>query len=201
MNTINLDNGIKYINSEINEEIVKRPKKQKVKEIYFIILFKEKDKEVKDLKLINAEFKIKNIYNNVVKQQQDLFLHQMVFKAFLNGEDNYEEFNLVFEAGIHKYTISIKVNNKMFHYDIVLEKEIKFLSLFSKEILGQNILDYFQKLNLFLAALKKNNEEDKIEILFEETINLYYKKKIFSLLISLFVIKKKKKKLCDKLIK
>jgi len=39
----------------------------------------------------------------------------------------------------------------------------------------------------FEAALKKNVEENKIDELFEQTINLYSKKKGFSLLISLFI--------------
>ena len=201
MNEIKTDCGVEYTDSQISKEKnEKKPKNQKMREIYFIISYKGKDEKLKDLKFLNAEINIKSIYNKAIKKKQDLFLHQIVFKLLYDVEQKYEEFNLAFEIGIHKYTIKIKVNNKMFHFDIGLEKEIKFLSLFSKEILDQNILNYFQKLKLFLAALIENNEEDKKENLFEEAINLYSKKKEFYFLISLFTIIYEKKNLCCKLI-
>ena len=96
--------------------------------------------------------------------------------------------------------ISFYADNRMFYYDIDLTKEIKYFSLFPRKSVDQNFLNYFQKLEVFLEALKQNKEEEKIERLYEETINLYSKKKGFYLLISLFISIYEKKNLCKKLI-
>jgi hypothetical protein len=48
-------------------------------------------------------------------------------------------------------------------------------------------------MDFFEAALKKNGEENKIDELYQQTINVYSKKKGFSLLISLFLKVYKKK--------
>ena len=56
-------------------------------------------------------------------------------------------------------------------------------------------------MDLFLEALNKNKEMNKIELLFKETIELYKSKKKFSLLISLFLkIYQKYNSLCSQLI-
>ena len=44
-------------------------------------------------------------------------------------------------------------------------------------------MKYQDKLDLFLEALKQNNEEKKNELLYKETIELYSKKSNFSFLI------------------
>ena len=51
-----------------------------------------------------------------------------------------------------------------------------------------------------MAALKKNNEENKNETLYKETINLFEKKKGFIFLISLFIQIYKNKELCPLLM-
>jgi len=124
-----------------------------------------------------------------VIKKKNKFSYQKVFKLIINEDNfNYEnEFNIVFHTGPYKYIILLNVDNKNFYYDIALTKEINFLSLFPKINQDKNILDYFQKLELFLAALKNNKEEEKIENLYEEIIKLYSKRKGFYLLISLFV--------------
>ena len=58
-----------------------------------------------------------------------------------------------------------------------------------------------KNLDDFEADLNKNGEENKIGELFEQTINLYSKKKGFSLLISLFIKIYKKENLCSSLLK
>ena len=51
-----------------------------------------------------------------------------------------------------------------------------------------------------MEALKKNNEEEKIDILYEESIKLASKEKEFYFMISLFIKIFNKKNLCIKLI-
>ena len=202
MKKIILDSGDEFnellMNKGNNEKI---SRKDKVKEIYFIILLEGKTEKSNDFTFSKLEYKIENIYNKVVKKINK-FSHQKVFKLIINDNFNYEnEFNIVFQTGPYKYIILLNVDNKTFYYDIELTKEINFLSLFPKINQDQNILDYFQKFELFLAALKNNKEEEKIENLYEEAIKLYSKKKGFYLLISLFVnIYEKHKNLCQKLI-
>ena len=48
-------------------------------------------------------------------------------------------------------------------------------------------MDYKYKIDLFIEALKENKKEKIKQELFQETIELYSKKKGFSFLISLFV--------------
>ena len=51
-----------------------------------------------------------------------------------------------------------------------------------------------------MEALRKNNEEERIETLYLDTIDLFEKKKGFNLLISLFVRIYKNNKLCPLLM-
>lgn len=61
-------------------------------------------------------------------------------------------------------------------------------------------MNYQDKLDLFIEALKESKEENKNKVLFQETIELYSKKKGFSFLISLFAKIYQEKNLCQLLI-
>lgn len=61
-------------------------------------------------------------------------------------------------------------------------------------------MEYQDKLDIFLEALKKNNEENKTRELYLKTIELYLKNNSFGLLISLFTKIYQEKKLCELLI-
>lgn len=63
----------------------------------------------------------------------------------------------------------------------------KYIDNIVKERIKQNNIPLYNKLDIFLEALEKNGENNKIEKLYEETINLYESKKRFSLLIALFL--------------
>ena len=95
------------------------------------------------------------------------------------------------------YIISFSLKEKKsFIYDAVLTKGHKYLPN-----IAQETIDYQDKLDLFFEALKENKEENKMKELFQETIELYSKKKGFSFLISLFVKVYQEKDLCKILIK
>ena len=95
------------------------------------------------------------------------------------------------------YIISFSLKEKKsFIYDAVLTKGHKYLPN-----IAQETIDYQVKLDLFFEALKENKEENKMKELFQETIELYSKKKGFSFLISLFVKVYQEKDLCKILIK
>ena len=116
-----------------------------------------------------------------------------------------EEIEIQFEIGKDSYIISFNVNDNFFYYDIELKKGNKYLTNIAKEVIDQNILNYYEKFEIFLEALNKAEEKEKekgiIDILYEETIQLYSKKKGFNFLIKLFMKVYDKKNLCMKLIK
>ena len=117
-----------------------------------------------------------------------------------DDKKNDEEIEIQFQIGEKdNYFIKFNAEDKSFYFDIELKRGNKFLKYIAKEEIDQNIINYFQKLEIFIAALKENKEEEKIDNLYEETIKLYSKKKGFYLLISLFVNIYDKKNLCIQL--
>ena len=123
-------------------------------------------------------------------------------KEHKSKEDkNVDEIEIQFQIGEKdNYIIKFNVEDKLFYFDIDLKKGNKFLTNIAKEIIEQNIINYFQKLEIFISALKENKEEAKIDTLYDEAITLYSKKKGFYLLISLFINIYEKQNLCPKLI-
>ena len=161
-------------------------KNEDVKEIYFLILYKRKEKEEENSFIfINNDSKPKNIYTNEIKYegegegQNKIYLYEKVFKynKNLNNEDENEKIEIQFEIDEDMYIILFNIENTIFYYDIILKKSNKFQANIAKEIIDQNIFDYYKKFELFLEALKKNNEEEKIDTLYEESIKLASKKK------------------------
>ena len=145
---------------------------------------------------------IKNIYNKYeLNQKEGLYFYQKVFKLFIKSDEILKEkkVNLSFEIGLKFYTISLNIDDKSFYYDIKLTKEYKYLPI-PKSNEDQNNLNYYQKLEIFIAALKENKEEEKIDNLYKETIKLFSKKKKFYLLISLFINIYDKPNLCTELM-
>jgi len=114
-----------------------------------------------------------------------------------------EEIEIQFEIGKDNYIISFNVNDNFFYYDIELKKGNKYLTNIAKEVIDQNLLNYYEKFVIFLEALNKieKKEKGRIDILYEETIKLYSKKKGFYFLIKLFMKIYDRKNLCMKLIK
>ena len=103
--------------------------------------------------------------------------------------------------GEDSYEILFSVKENTFIYETELKKGNKFIDNIVKEDIDQNIIPLYDKMDIFIEALKKNNENDKIELLYEETISLYEKKKKFGLLLSLFLkTYDQNKNLCSKLI-
>ena len=81
-----------------------------------------------------------------------------------------------------------------------MKKGNKFLKKIAKEIIDQKILNYYKKIELFAEALNQNKEQEKIDILYEDSIKLYSKNKGFYLLIPLFIKIYGNQNLCPKLI-
>ena len=202
----------------------------KEKEIYFLILYEMKAQEKdNDFIFTKYEIKPQIIYTKEIKAQNGTYLYEKVFKIKKKlkkegkkkedkkKEDKTkeekkkeshskeekiitEEIEIQFEIDNDNYIITFTDKDKNFYFDIDLKKGNKYLIYIERQKIDQSIIDYIQKLDLFLTALKENKEEDKIIILYEEIIDLYSKKKSFYLLISLFINIYEKKNLCRKLI-
>ena len=95
--------------------------------------------------------------------------------------------------------ISFEVKDKTFIYDVEFKKGHRHLTKIFPDDIKQNI-KYQDKLDLFLEALKKKNEENKIDELYKETIELYSKKSMFSFLISLLSKIYSNKTFCESLL-
>ena len=169
-----------------------------IKDIYFIILYPRKEQE-KPYEFTFSENDInpENIYTEEIKQENQIIIYKKVFK--FNGR-THKKYKLEFYNGKIYYIITFEVKNNSFIYDIELKKGYKYLENNPLEIIDQKIIGYNKKLDIFLEALKRNNEDKKANILYKDTIDLYEEKKGFSFLISIFVKIYDNEELCKLLL-
>ena len=185
------------------------------KEIYFIILSSSEEKiNFRDLKFL-SEIEPEIIHYGSIEKGKGSSIIYNIFKLDIKTNEKNEkktQYQLQYEIGEESYDILFDVIENTFIYEIKLLKGNKYIDNIVKRNIDQKKIPLHYKLNIFLEALKKINKIDKIEILYKEAIELYKRKKNFSLLISLFLklyepseelnetLKEKIKKLCSKLI-
>ena len=172
--------------------------------IYFIILSPSEEKiNFSDLKFL-SEIEPEIVYTTNIKNENGSFLSHNVFKLDIKKKEKNKKavkYQLQYEIGEESYDIIFDYKDGSFIYEVQLLKGNKFIDNIIKREIDQNKIPLHYKLDIFLEALKKNNESDKIDLLFEETIELYKAKKKFSLLVSLFLkIYQQNKELCSNLI-
>ena len=114
----------------------------------------------------------------------------MVNKSSKTGK-KANSYYFEFQIDDLKYIISFGSKGATFVYDVKLIKTEGIVQI--QKRIHQNILQYYNKMHIFVDALKKNNEENKIDLLYKDTIDLFSIKKGFSFLIELFVEIYKKK--------
>ena len=194
--------------STIEQNSISQKKEQnalsndKEKEIYFIILKISEEKVDLNLKFL-SKIEPQNIYKKSIEKGNSSFLLYNVFKLNIKEKDkkSSNKYKIEYIEGEDAYVILFSIKENTFLYETELKKDNKYLDNIVKESIDQNIVPFYNKLDIFLEALEKNNENNKIEKLYDETINFYKKKKKFSLLISLFLkIYDKNKNLCSKLL-
>ena len=171
------------------------------KEIYLLILIPYKEK-IDFKKFINESNIIKNIFfSKNIKKEDGTYLLEIIFKFKMKEEEDMKKKKHIikFNEGDNKYIISFNIKNKSFIYSPELKKMKANSNI--EEPIEQNIIPLYNKFNIFLNALENNDESDKEEKLFIDTINIYKNEKKFSLLITLFLkIYLKHAALCNKLI-
>ena len=169
--------------------------------IYFFILYHTRKKENSN----DINFIISENNNQIPKciyceeYQDKIFNYKKIFKVNKSTAKGKKANNYYFEfdIGDDKYSISFEVKGITFVYDVIVEKGKKIIQI--KRKIKQNI-EYQEKLKCFLKALKDNNEENKIDLLYKDSIDLYSRKKGFTFLIELFIKIYEKKDLCPKLL-
>ena len=185
------------------ENSKKEPPKGEEKEIYFIIFYSSEQKENPKDMTFCEECKIvpKIILNKEIKINNKKFIYRKVLK-FKNCEGKQNaEFSFYLGQEDDKYFISFEIESKTFIYDVFLKKRNKYLENIEKININQQSMEYKDKFELFFDSLKQNNEENKSQELYLETIDLYSKKSSFSFLISLFSKIYEEKKSCNLLLK
>ena len=172
--------------------------------LYFFISYpKNKQENISDIKFVVPEKKeqIPECIYSEENYNNKSYYYKKIFKVNKSAAKGKKAINYYFEfeTGEYKYIISFDSKGSTFVYDTTLEVEKRRIEIRRK--VNQNLVEYSEKMDFFEAALKKKGEENKIEDLYEQTINVYSKKKGFSLLISLFLKIYKKKNLCSTLLK
>jgi len=180
----------------------------KENEVYFIVLRPSEEK----IDFTKVKFKsdiipkiIHNKNNKSNLKGSESYLEEIVFKFIKKnkGKKATSSNNTVLKyiEGDDEYVISFSAKNSSFVYETELKKGNKYLDNIVKENIDQSIVPFYNKLDIFIEALKENKESNNIEKLYEDTITLYEKKKKFSLLISLFLkLYGQNKVLCKKLL-
>ena len=186
----------------------------KNEDAYFIIIIPREEK----IDFVGLNYLTQNkinpiiIYKKTIEKEDKTYIEEIVFKFKKSpkNKEKYEgkkksnestKYKIQLIEGEHTYNITFSLKDDCFVYQPELKKGNKYLE--NRETVDQNIVPLYNKLDIFIEALKKDNESyKKEEKLYEDTINLYEDKKQFSLLVTLFLkIYKEKKDLCSKLLK
>ena len=175
--------------------------------LYFIIHYSSNKNEViSDINFIvpeNTELHPQCVYSKENYNKKTYYYTQVfkLDKSFRKSEKGKKSDNYYFEfeLGDNKYYICFDSKGSTFVYDVSLEFGKKRLTLRRK--INQTLVEYNEKMDIFEKALKENKEENQLNSLYNETINLYTKKKSFSLLITIFLKIYKNKDICPTLLK
>ena len=155
----------------------------KEKEIYFIVLRPSEEK----IDFTKVKFKSdiipEIIHNKTIKKGNKSYLEEIVFKFKKKNKNKSKKstslnnYVIQYIEGDDEYVISFSVKDNSFVYETELKKGNKYLDNIVKENIDQNIIPFYNKLNIFLEALQENNTTNNIGKLYEDTIALYEKKK------------------------
>ena len=170
--------------------------------IYFFIHYPRAQRE-KDNSIIFQKPKEKNkqpicIYtDDKYIVENNIYHYNKIFqvsKSNAKGKKNKYDLEFILKDDI--YIISFEADKSTFIYEVNLISGKIILDIRRK--IPQNKIEYKDKIEYFIEALKEDKE--KINELYKDTLELYFKKKGFSLLIPLFLKIYNKKDLCCKLL-
>ena len=149
------------------------------KEIYFMILKQTKEKEKYNEFNFTSAIKPQIIYEKQIAKENKECIDHKVFKFTIkeNRSNEQEEtpfnnYQIKYQEGNNNYIISFSVKNNSFIYDIELKQVGNYFNEIIEETFDQNIIPLYNKLDIFIEALKINNENEKLAKLYKDTIEL-----------------------------
>ena len=160
---------------------------EKDKDVYFLILNQSEAKiDFKNMKFV-GDISPSIVYTNNIDKGKGTQLEEIVFKfkRKKKKKDKEEkksgekEYTIKFISGDHTYKISFDTKKKSFIYSPDFKTGNIYLTNIPEEPIEQDIIPLYNKFDIFLDALEKNGENDKREKLFEDSIDIYEKKKNF----------------------
>ena len=167
---------------------------------------KEKEEEASNELNFTSEIVPEIFYEKGIEKEDGSYSDHKIFKFNAKKEESNEKkkkneipYIIEYTIGNDIYTITFNVKGNTFIYDIDLQKGDYYINNIVKLNIEQNIIPPYNKIEIFLEALEKNNQTNKIEKLYEEAIELYKYKKKFNLLIFLFLRIYEQENLCSKL--
>lgn len=133
------------------------------KDIYFIILRPSEEKvNFGDLKFI-SEISPQIIYDKNIEKGKGSFIEHNIFKLDIKKKENDKDqtkkkksdYKLEYVIGEDSYEILFSVKENTFIYETELKKGNKFIDNIVKEDIDQNFIPLYDKLDIFIEALKK----------------------------------------------
>ena len=169
--------------------------------LYFFLSYEKNQKENEnDIDIVLEEKKnlmpciyIEERYEDKIHYRNRIFKVSKSSAKDKKGNNYYFEF----EKNDDQYIIKFDSKGKTFIYDVIFEFGKKRIDIRKK--INQN-KEYYETIELFIKALEKNGEESIIDVLYNETIDLYSMKEGFTFMIVLFLKIYQKKDLCIKLM-
>ena len=170
--------------------------------LYFFVSYsrtkKEKENDIYFQKPENKKNWPECIYF-IESYENKKYYYKKIFKVIKFSKEkksSHYYFELIIDDD--RYEISFKSRKNSYVYNVSLQVGKKLIIPTTN--IDQNDIEYGEKIMLFIEALVKNGEKEKIEDLFKDTMYLYSKKTSFSLLIPLFIQIYRKKDLCSILL-
>ena len=132
---------------------------EETKVIYFIVFepkeneenTKNKDKEP----IYKSAYIPKLISTKTIDIKNESYIKHKVFKLNIKDE---KEIKIEYEINNDIYEIIFTVKENYFLYDVKLLKRDKYITILPPQEIKQNIIPYYNKLQIFKEALKENNE-------------------------------------------
>ena len=179
------------------------------KYLYFFIYYPRIQKEISsEIEFVVPDKKsecpeciyYKETYDDDNKEKIKYYNYKKVYKvpkSEKKGKDS-NKYYFEFEIDDDKYIITFDSGGRNFIYDVNLQVGRRIIHI--THDIDQSIIEYYEKIEDFIGALEENGENDKIDLLYKDTIDLYSKQQGFGFLISLFLKLYQKKGLCSTLM-
>lgn len=154
---------------------------KQTKEYYFLI-YLNKENKADDFKFNSNEKYLKCIYSKYIESKEN---KGKLIKVFKYSCETKEEIELEFSYDKKNFKLILNTKDKSFIFNVNLSQKNGFFHSDTK--IEQKSLEIHEKMGYFINALNKISENDKLDILYQDSINLYSKSPTFQFLINIFI--------------